>query len=312
MAINFFFMDAAQKYGLKTISDPYVMGAFTAAYQSWAQGSDPPRLHDSALKFVTANGFEWGARVEFTDATHGTLHSLDVINGNDIIWYANGYAPFDLDHIDLKTIFGGDDNFLGNSFDNWFLADAGNDTIDGSKGTDSVFYANVSSAFGVTRGASNLVVANASFGTDTLTNVERLLFTDHAVAFDTAGAAGQAYRLYQAALDRAPDAGGLGYYIDKLDRGIGEHDIATGFINSPEFLSRFGANLTDLQYVQQLYQNVLHRAGEDAGVSYQLDALQGGTVDRAQLLVNFSESPENQANLIGVMQQGMVYLAQAG
>jgi hypothetical protein len=35
-----------------------------------------------------------------------------------------------------------------------------------------------------------------------------------AVALDVDGAAGQAYRLYQAAFDRAPDKNGLGYWIN--------------------------------------------------------------------------------------------------
>jgi len=38
-------------------------------------------------------------------------------------------------------------------------------------------------------------------GTDTLINVERLQFSDAKVAIDTSGNAGQAYRLYQAAVN---------------------------------------------------------------------------------------------------------------
>src|SRR3569623_2140185 len=182
----------------------------------------------------------------------------------------------------------------------------GNDTSDGGAGTDGMFFQEASTTFSVARSGSGLLLSGP-YGTDTLINMERLSFSDESIAFDLNGPAGQAYRLYQAALDRAPDPGGLGYYIDKLEHGWSEHDIAIGFIHSPEFLSRFGTDLTDLQYIQQLYQNVLHREGEAAGVAYHLDALQTGQVDREQLLVNFSESPENQADLVGAMQDGMVY-----
>jgi hypothetical protein len=144
-------------------------------------------------------------------------------------------------------------------------------------------------------------------GIDQLSNVERLGFSDKRIAFDTDGTAGQAYRLYQAAFDRAPDLGGLGFWISMLDAGWGLKDVSKNFLASPEFSSLYGS-LDNMQYITALYNNVLHRAPEAAGLAYHSEALASGSVDRAQLLINFSESAENQAALIGVIANGMTYI----
>ena len=143
-------------------------------------------------------------------------------------------------------------------------------------------------------------------GTDTLVNVERIKFADAYVALDTAGNAGMAYRLYQAAFDRTPDQGGLGFQMKALDDGLNIAQVAANFIASPEFQRTYGA-LNDTQFVNQLYQNVLHRAADASGLAFHTNNLATGANTRANVLVGFSESPENQAALIGTIQNGMVY-----
>jgi len=75
-------------------------------------------------------------------------------------------------------------------------------------------------------------------GTIQLHEVERILFPDSAIALDIDGAAGEAYRIYKAAFDRAPDLEGLGYWINATDKGAGVTGVAGGFIGSVEFQSR--------------------------------------------------------------------------
>jgi hypothetical protein len=127
------------------------------------------------------------------------------------------------------------------------------------------------------------------------------------VALDVHGTAGEAYRLYQAAFDRTPDKAGLGYWIDAMDKGMTLTQAAAGFAGSAEFAHLYGANASDTQFVQALYQNVLHRAGDSAGADFWLHAL-GSSVTRADVLANFSESAENQAQVIGTIQNGIDYL----
>jgi serralysin len=125
------------------------------------------------------------------------------------------------------------------------------------------------------------------------------------VAFDTDGDAGQAYRLYQAAFNRTPDQAGLGYHIHNLDRGMTLHDVAQAFVSSNEFKFTYGP-LNNTQFATQLYANVLHRAPDAAGLAYHVANLDAGA-SRADVLIGFSESSENQAALIGVISSGMVF-----
>jgi hypothetical protein len=138
-----------------------------------------------------------------------------------------------------------------------------------------------------------------------LANVERLQFSDQTVALDIKGNAGESYRLYQAAFNRTPDKVGLGYWINSMDQGHSLMQVAASFIDSAEFAEKYGANPSDAQYVQALYQNVLHRAPDATGYDFWLHALQ--IAPRAEVLVNFSESPENQAQVIGAIANGIGY-----
>ncbi|WP_420476246.1 DUF4214 domain-containing protein [Noviherbaspirillum sp. ST9] len=143
-------------------------------------------------------------------------------------------------------------------------------------------------------------------GTDYLHDVERLQFADKSLAFDVDGVAGQAYRLYQASFNRPPDKGGLGFQINALDSGLTLQQVAQNFIDSPEFKTKYGAALSNGSFVNQLYANVLHRAPDSDGYAYQVNALENG-LSRSQLLINFSESPENyKATLVGI-QNGIEY-----
>jgi len=70
--------------------------------------------------------------------------------------------------------------------------------------------------------------------------------------------------------------------------------VAGGFTGSAEFQAKYGA-LDDTQFVTLLYNNVLHRAPDPAGLSGWLNVLEtGGT--RTSVVIGFSESPEYHGN----------------
>ncbi|WGG52959.1 DUF4214 domain-containing protein [Rugamonas sp. DEMB1] len=201
----------------------------------------------------------------------------------------------------------------GGAGDDVLRAGAGAELVDGGGGVDTLVYAGARSGFSVARGAAGFTVSDrvGDGGVDTLSGVERLRFADAALALDADGHAGQAYRLYGAALARAPDDAGLGFWIAKLDAGVALTSVALGFINSLEFQTRYGSNLSDDAYVTQLYQHVLNRAPDPAGLAWQVHALAIG-VSREALLVNFSESAEYVAALVGVMPEALNYVPWGG
>ncbi len=57
--------------------------------------------------------------------------------------------------------------------------------------------------------------------------------------------------------------------------------------------------------VTRLYSNVLHRAPDVGGYNYWLGVLDQNRISKTDTLVSFSESPENQAGVIGVIQNGI-------
>ena len=129
-----------------------------------------------------------------------------------------------------------------------------------------------------------------------------------ALSHDIDGIAGQAYRLYAAAFDRTPDAAGLGYWIAAMERGVSLATVAGGFTASQEFVDLYGAQASDQQFVDLLYQNTLHRAPDAHGRQFWIDAMQVHHTARADVLVYFSESPENQAQVMGAIEDGIAFV----
>jgi hypothetical protein len=169
---------------------------------------------------------------------------------------------------------------------------SGSHTVDGGAGSDTVQYQNVRSAASVTLNNGTITVSKAD-RTDTITRVERIDFTDGDLVFDVASSlAPAAYRLYGGAFDRTPDEGGFRFWTSTLDKNASLHAVANEFISSPEFVSRYGASLSNAAFVDALYQNVLHRGGDTGGIAYWNQQLDTKARDRPDVLVQFTQLPE--------------------
>lgn len=210
-----------------------------------------------------------------------------------------------------------DDVATGNALDNRISSSGGNDDIDGQDGLDTVVLDGAQADWSREhlRDAGLWYVTNSVRLDQTLrlTGVERLVFDDAAVALDGDGMGGKAYRLYQAAYDRAPDPVGLGFWMYYLDRGFDLTQAADNFLKSPEFIAIYGDNPGNDQYVYLLYRHVHHREPDANGLQFWIDALDnkdgafGKQWSKGEILLKFSESLENITNLIGVMDTGIVY-----
>lgn len=99
-------------------------------------------------------------------------------------------------------------------------------------------------------------------------------------------------RLFQAYFLRLPDSSGLAYWTGKFRAGTKLSDISQTFANSSEFKNKYGA-LTNRQFVEKIYLNVLGRAGDSAGIASWTKKLDDKTKNRGQVMVAFSESSEN-------------------
>jgi serralysin len=210
---------------------------------------------------------------------------------------------------DVLSGLAGDDRLDGGDGNDVLAGGAGNDSLVGGAGLDQASYASARANYIIAKTADGFAVTDSTGGegTDMLTGVERLQFGDNiAVGFDVDGNGGKVYRLYQAAFDRQPDPVGIGFWITQTDRGIGMVDIAAGFMSNAEFITLYGADPSADQFVGRLYDNVLHRAPDPTGYDFWVGAVKAG-VPRAEVLAALAESDENQAQVIGSIQNGFEF-----
>lgn len=212
---------------------------------------------------------------------------------------------------------GADDIVFSNGGNDAIFTSGGDDRIvlvgqaaevNGGSGLDVVVTGTAFSALSaISTLSTNGHYVNVSGGFQIYYDVERLHFTNMAVAFDLDGNAGQAYRIYQAAFDRVPDRPGLSYWVDEMDDGMALTQVALNFILSPEFATAYGniSAMPNSAFLNVVYQNVLGRAPDSSGFNYWLNDL-GGGYPRHFLLAAFSESLENQANVATAIQNGIL------
>jgi hypothetical protein len=249
----------------------------------FAVGADAPALLRARVEYADNRGHVEDHRIVFGSAGADTvaIDAGDTINlgaGNDTILERGGT---------LTTVDGGPgvDTFVGGGMYMLHTPGAGVGTIN--------------------------VWNEGGYGAH-LVNVERVVMGTEGTAYDTDGAAGQAYRLYRAAFDRVPDNFGIGFWISRLDKGVSLTDVANAFVASDEFLAKYGSFSSNAGLVHQFYLNILHREPDATGQAFWRDVLDRHLATVADVLVKFSESPENVAALIGTMENGISYLPYTG
>jgi hypothetical protein len=162
---------------------------------------------------------------------------------------------------------------IGDEKNNHVYGTVANDLIDGGQGVDTYHAMGRSKQFSyeILKDSVKLTDLSGLEGVDSLSNVERIKFYETIIALDTGKdqTAGSGYMLYKAAFNRTPDAGGLGYWINQMDKGMSYSDVANNFVNSTEFKTAFGgANPSVNTLVTKLYNNVLARTPDAGGLAF--------------------------------------------
>lgn len=295
--------------------DDWIDGGTGNDWLMGLDGDDVLVVDSSADTVSGGNGFDilqvsTDSGISFTNTSSTSIEGFLGGKGNDAFFGAFATRYVLAGGAGNDTLVGGslNDVLIGGDGNDSLVGGAGNDTISGQLGLDIASYAASFSTLQIAHtgdGRFTVTDTTGGLGVDTLDSVERLILSDLRVALDVDGNGGMAYRLYRAAFDRAPDLPGLGFHIGSLDSGFSITQVAGNFIASPEFQTKYGA-LDNTQFVTQLYQNVLHRAPDAGGLAFHVANLNAG-VPREFVLVNFSESPENKAAVIGTIQDGMPY-----
>ena len=255
---------------------------------TFAQISDLTNKGPAMVALLAGNDAYYAA----ADATGSNNDSVYLYGGNDT-YYVNHAL---LTKVDL--FFGGDgvDTAV-------FNQKAANFTITSASVWNYVTQKSDLPGFSVTD-------KTKAINTLYINQVERLQFTDTTIALDTGAnqIAGSGYMLYKAAFNRTPDAGGLGYWISRMDAGMSYSDVAKNFVTSTEFKTAFGGSNPSVNtLVTKLYNNVLNRTPDAGGLSFWQDKMTTGGWSTADVLGFFSTSGENVANVTPLIANGIQY-----
>lgn len=293
--------DAAQH----TLPDPYLALISQSGTLVLAFNDDNESGLDSSLSYTPgSSGVYYLSASAFDDETGGyRLSAMEITNpantgGNTVA--SGGGAETVPPHPVSSS--GDNETMSGSTANDRFRGGAGDDNLNGGAGIDVAEYSGTRSAYTIVSSAGGRIISDSMAnrdGTDTLSNIERLQFSDGILAFDNSRTdiAGRGYLLYRAAFGRAPDASGLGYWIRALERGEDYVSVvAASFIASPEFIRTYGANLDNAAFLNQVYLNVLDRLPDQQGYDYWLNSTNSGLnhgYARANLLASFAISDEN-------------------
>jgi len=220
----------------------------------------------------------------------------DILTGNDASNSLDGGAEND-------TLYGGggNDTLYGNT---------GNDTLDGGSGTDiAVFHGNLANYTVTKAGSTHTVRANTGTdGTDTLTNIERLQFTDTKLALDLDGNAGTTAKILGAVFGPASVASQpyskqyVGIGLSYLDGGMSYQDLMQLALNAA------GAT-THAAEVDLLWTNLVGSAPAATQAAPYVALLDNGFYSPGSLGVFAADADLNKINinLTGLYQTGIEY-----
>ncbi len=91
---------------------------------------------------------------------------------------------------------------------------------------------------------------------------------------------------------------GLGHWTSQLAKGtLTFEDVVNEFMASDEFINTYGENLSNEDFINLLYSNVLGREPDKNGFENWLEALESGSL-RADVLLGFSDSDEQLLTLL--------------
>jgi len=251
--------------GGKTQSDQY----FTVTHNNG--GSD-----GTDTIYLDAEFFDFADRSSIPRAQLVSSAAAD--DGNEIL--GTGGADRNLTGTsgnDTINALGGDDLVVGSS---------GNDIIAGGSGLDVVAYSSYQSADVALTNANGQVTLTVGGFTDTLTDVERLQFSDTWLALDFNGQAGSAAKIIVAAFGQELLPQYLSVGIGLADSGQTMGDLASLIVNAG-LMQDEGTNEG---FINAVFNNLLSRDANLLEETLYSDYLNRGLYTKADLLVIAAET----------------------
>ena len=234
-----------------------------------------------------------------------TVQGSASTNSISLVALLNDYGPV------TRTGTAANDQLAGGAGNDTLTGGGGNDALDGASGIDTAVFTGLRAGYVISHaGATAVVQALAgSEGTDTLTAVERLKFSDQSVALDVDGAAGTTARILGAVFGKEyvgnKDFVGIG--ISLLDGGMPYANLMQLALDT-----KLGAGASHAAVVDLLYTNVVGSAPQASERAFYVGLLDRGEQTAAGLGVLAADTVNNAKNidLVGMIASGLAYLPQ--
>lgn len=210
---------------------------------------------------------------------------------------------------------------LGTIYKDSFTGGSGNDTLEGGGGTDTITYTISRSNFALAKTSTGFTVTDITGvnGTDTLLNMERIKFSDGAIALDVGAtqSAGETALLLGAVLpDRlvfdASKQALLGAAIDLFDQGYSLQTLSGAVMRLPIWDILTGNTTpSNTDIATYLLTNVNGVAPDPTTLANAVTSLNAETsfASQGNFLWHLAESSANQTHigLVGLAATGLAY-----
>ena len=285
--IDIYSIEYSSEFSADTVGEAKIQSSSTGHWWDilWKDTDNKDQVNDNDLNTIIHEiGHALGLSHPYEDPTNEDFTSEDTIMSYNISeeGWNKWFSKKDIQA--LKNIWGSENDNGSISFENSF--------------SDYKFTINNQNEYFIT----------TEYGNENITNLDELDFLDKTIQVSrdiapifntlktTDHITGKIYRLYNAAFGRFPDQEGFNYWIQK--HATGENSFKqTGqsFIISNEFINLYGQDLSDENFVNQLYTNILERGADNQGYKYWTSQLNKNLDSRLDVLISFSESKENKA-----------------
>src|SRR6056297_1181251 len=249
----------------------------------------------------------------------GTITGIERLEDGSSVWVATDLnIPLGTDEGEQSVIdmlglltsgFSGADELVGSDFEDLLLGYSGNDSLtgnqgddrlDGGDGIDTAVLSGSQASYTLTLSPISTTISDRRAdgnGTDNLLRMEILDFDTDVLGspFDLTSFGGPTslsaedfesfIELYIAYFNRAPDAVGLNFWGTAFANGTTLETMASLFVDQTETLAAYPEGTSNTHFAETVFNNVLGRTPDQAGLDFWVGDLDAGDVSRDQFIL---------------------------
>ncbi|WP_334168742.1 beta strand repeat-containing protein [Methylobacter sp.] len=251
---------------------------------------------------------DWSAATQAITWNNAANTTTQTINGSSItgverLLILSGSGNDNFSNTAVST----NDEFITGDGNDTINSGAGSDVINGGEGIDTSIYAAAAADYTIRHTTTAWTVQRNAEGQDTLSNVERLSFSDTRLALDLDGSAGAVAKILGAVFGRnsVSNTAYVGAGLNLLDNGMSNADLMQLVLKT-----KLGEGFSTTDEVALLYQNLFGQQPTTGTISQLSDLVNSGQFTQTSLAMLAANQDVNIANinLVGLAQTGLKYI----